>query len=167
LIVDRSQGAKHFWLTNKHCLLHTFPHFPPLRSRAAISISRAFSVAPRDDDMRSAGEDRPTNAELCSWSPCIDATAAMWHCMEQPGVDQCSYSRPSRFYPRDAMLARLLTVALCLSDMELGHWVTGSMGHLGHLSRPGHRVIILIRCETRVFPAFEKMPRMQNLHLKC
>ena len=24
--------------------------------------------------------------------------------------------------------------------MELGHWVTGSMGHLGHLSRPGHRV---------------------------
>jgi len=25
-------------------------------------------------------------------------------------------------------------------DMELGHWVTGSMGHLGHLSRPGHRV---------------------------
>ena len=26
------------------------------------------------------------------------------------------------------------------ADMELGHWVTGSMGHLGHLSRPGHRV---------------------------
>jgi len=25
-------------------------------------------------------------------------------------------------------------------DMELGHWITGSMGHLGHLSRPGHRV---------------------------
>ena len=24
--------------------------------------------------------------------------------------------------------------------MELGHWVTGSTGHLGHLSRPGHRV---------------------------
>ena len=43
-------------------------------------------------------------------------------------------------------------------DMELNHWVTGSMGHLGHLSRPGHRVIILIRCETRVFPVFEKMP---------
>jgi len=40
--------------------------------------------------------------------------------------------------------------------MELGHWVTGSMGHLGHLSRPGHRVIILIRRETRVFPVFEK-----------
>ena len=34
------------------------------------------------------------------------------------------------------------------SDMELGHLVTGSMGHLGHLSRPGHRVIILTRCET-------------------
>ena len=26
------------------------------------------------------------------------------------------------------------------SDMELGHWVTGSMGRLGHLSRPRHRV---------------------------
>jgi len=38
--------------------------------------------------------------------------------------------------------------------MELGHWVTGSMGHLGHLSRLGHRVIILTRCETRVFPVF-------------
>jgi len=37
--------------------------------------------------------------------------------------------------------------------MELGHWVTGSMGHL---SRPGHRVIFLTRCETRVFPVFEK-----------
>jgi len=40
--------------------------------------------------------------------------------------------------------------------MELVHWVTGSMGHL---SRLGHRVIILIRCETRVFPVFEKSPR--------
>ena len=42
------------------------------------------------------------------------------------------------------------------SDMELGHWVTGSMGHLGHLSRSGHRVIILTRCETRVFFRFSK-----------
>ena len=47
---------------------------------------------------------------------------------------------------------------VCASDMELGHWVTGSVGHLGHLSRPGHRVIILTRCETRVSPVFEKMP---------
>jgi len=51
--------------------------------------------------------------------------------------------------------------------MELGHWVTGSMNHLGHLSPPGHRVIILTRCETRVFPVFEKMPKMQNVYLKC
>jgi len=43
-----------------------------------------------------------------------------------------------------------------VSDMELGHWVTGSMGHLGYFSRPGHRVIILTRCETRVFPVFKK-----------
>jgi len=38
--------------------------------------------------------------------------------------------------------------------MELGHWVTGSMDHLGHLLRPGHRVIILNWCES--FPVFEK-----------
>jgi len=44
-------------------------------------------------------------------------------------------------------------------DMELGHSVTGSMGHLGHLSRLGHRVIILTLCETRVFPVFQKSPR--------
>jgi len=47
------------------------------------------------------------------------------------------------------------------SDMELGHWVTGSMGHLGHLLRPGHRGIILTRCETRVFPVFEKKPKIK------
>ena len=51
--------------------------------------------------------------------------------------------------------------------MELGHWVTGLMGHLGHLLRTGRRVIILTRCETRDFPVFEKMPKMQNVHLKC
>ena len=56
----------------------------------------------------------------------------------------------------------------CIADMELGHWVTGSVGHLGHLSRPGHRVIIMTLCENRVFfPVFEKMPKMQNVHLKC
>ena len=42
--------------------------------------------------------------------------------------------------------------------MELGHWVTRSMGQLGHLSRPGHRVIIWTRRETRVFPVSEKNP---------
>ena len=52
-------------------------------------------------------------------------------------------------------------------DMELGHWVTGSVGHLGHISRPGHRVIISTLCETRVFPVFEKLPKMQNLQTKC
>jgi len=50
------------------------------------------------------------------------------------------------------------------TDMELGHWVTGSMGHLGHLSRPGHWVIILTRCETRVFPVFEKCPKCTMSH---
>jgi len=38
-------------------------------------------------------------------------------------------------------------------EMILGHLVTGSMGHLGHLSRPGHWVIILTK--------------MQNVQLKC
>ena len=36
------------------------------------------------------------------------------------------------------------------------NWVTGSMGHLGHLSRLGHRVIILTQCETQVFPVLKK-----------
>ena len=54
-----------------------------------------------------------------------------------------------------------------IPNMELGHWVTGSVGHLGHLSRPGHRVISLTWCETRVFPVFEKLPKMQKVHLKC
>ena len=63
--------------------------------------------------------------------------------------------------------ARRICILTTLSDMELGHWVTGSMGHLGQLLRPGHRVIILTRCETRVFPVFEKMSKMQNVHLKC
>ena len=41
-------------------------------------------------------------------------------------------------------------------EMELGHWVTRSIGHLGHLSLPGHRVIILTRCETPSFSGFRK-----------
>ena len=32
----------------------------------------------------------------------------------------------------------LLVVNLFRPDMELSHWVTGLMGRLGHLSRPGH-----------------------------
>ena len=47
----------------------------------------------------------------------------------------------------DSKLSRGETIRF--PDMELGHWIAGSMGHLGRLSRPGHRVIILTRCETR------------------
>ena len=43
-----------------------------------------------------------------------------------------------------------------INRLEPGHWVTESMGHLDRLSRPGHRVIIMTQCETRVFPIFEK-----------
>ena len=44
----------------------------------------------------------------------------------------------------------------CAADTELGHWVTGSMGRLGHLLLPGHWVIILTWYETRVFSSFRK-----------
>ena len=37
-------------------------------------------------------------------------------------------------------------------------------GSLGHLSRPGHWVIILTRCDTRVFPVFEK--KVQDKDIK-
>ena len=68
-------------------------------------------------------------------------------------IDDCA-SRPCRN-------------GLYTPDMELGHRGTRSMGYLGHLSRPGHRVIIMTRCETRVFPVFEKMPKMQNWQTSC
>ena len=70
--------------------------------------------------------------------------------------------------PSEAVAAEHVLLRLCASsshpcpplmpapDMELDHWVTGSVGHLGHLSRPGHRVIILTRRETRVFFRFSK-----------
>jgi len=45
---------------------------------------------------------------------------------------------------------RLQKTYIYTSDVEMGHWVTGSVGHLGHLSRPGHRVIVL----TGVRPEF-------------
>ena len=49
---------------------------------------------------------------------------------------------------------------LAMTGYQIWNWVTGSMGHL---SRPGHQVIILTQCETRFFPVLEKMP----VHLKC
>jgi len=53
-------------------------------------------------------------------------------------------------------------VYYAIPDMELGHWVTGSMDHLGHLSRPGHRVIILTQCETEFFRFGEKCPKCKT-----
>jgi len=43
-------------------------------------------------------------------------------------------------WPQPELWRRQLSIGICRPDMELGHWVTGSMDHLGHLSRPGHRV---------------------------
>jgi len=50
---------------------------------------------------------------------------------------------------------------------SLGHRVNGSFGSSFTSGSPGHRVIILTRYETRVFPVFKKIPKMQNVHLKC
>jgi len=50
---------------------------------------------------------------------------------------------------------------------SLGQWVIWVIFYVRVTGSPGHRVIILTRCETRVFPFFEKMPKMQNVHLKC
>jgi len=50
---------------------------------------------------------------------------------------------------------------------SLGHRVNRSFGSSFTTGSSGHRVITLNRCETRVFPVFEKMPKMQNVHLKC
>jgi len=49
----------------------------------------------------------------------------------------------------------------CCTRHGTGSLGPGSMGHLGHLSRPGHRVIILTRRETRVFPVFDKKPKIK------
>ena len=39
------------------------------------------------------------------------------------------------------------------------------MGHLGHLSRPGHRVIILTQYETRVCPVFKKKAQDKDIKM--
>ena len=36
---------------------------------------------------------------------------------------------------------------------------------MGHLSCPGHRIIILTRCETRVFPVFEKKAQDKDIKI--
>ena len=50
---------------------------------------------------------------------------------------------------------------------SLGHRVNGSFGSSFTSGLPVHRVIILTRCETIVFPVFEKCPKMYNVRLKC
>ena len=49
----------------------------------------------------------------------------------------CSCANTSFSYTTSMYVTALQTRS---PDMELGHWVTGSVGRSGHLSRPGHRV---------------------------
>ena len=46
-------------------------------------------------------------------------------------------------------------------DMELGHWVTGSVGHLGRVWCPGHRVIIFDPVWDPSFSGFWKKPKIK------
>ena len=45
---------------------------------------------------------------------------------------------------------------------SLGHRVNGSFGSSFTFGSPGHRVIILIRCEFRVFPVLKKCPKFKT-----
>ena len=55
-----------------------------------------------------------------------------------------------------------VAVAVAATTTTVRHG-TGSMGHLGHLSRPGDRVIIFDLVWDSNFPVFKKMPRMHNV----
>jgi len=74
-----------------------------------------------------------------------------------------SYSHTTRpsiaVLPRDAMPVRYVP------DMELGHWVTGSMGHLSHVRVTGSSFWPGVRPE--FFRFSKKMLKMQKVHLKC
>ena len=48
---------------------------------------------------------------------------------------------------------------------SLGHRVSGSFGSSFTSGSPGHRVIILTRCETRVFPVFEKKAQDKDIKI--
>ena len=59
--------------------------------------------------------------------------------------------------------------SLLQPDMELGHWVTGSInGSFGSFftsGSPGHHSDPMR--DPSFFPVFDKMPKMQNVHRKC
>ena len=66
------------------------------------------------------------------------AEVAMSRQGESRTADERGHQRSQRVeYQQRRSVAFVYTPS---PDMELGHWVSGSMGHLGHLSRPGHRV---------------------------
>jgi len=112
-----------------------------LRSRSQLADRSDPAANPASSAAgtpRAPGSDRQTTGSDTT----VAATVEFRH--GPPGISS----------PHDQRIPDGGHLPLSGSDMELGHWVTGSMGNLGHLSRPGHRVIILTRCETRVFPVF-------------
>ena len=56
----------------------------------------------------------------------------------------------------DGLGTLLIDVNTRHGTASLGHRVNGSFGSSFTSGSQGHRVIILTRCETRVFPVFEK-----------
>jgi len=88
------------------------------------------------------------------WRQCVSCAAGLRSTHEQADVHSTLHRRRQCTDDQRRRRRRIAAVHSQVRrppDMELGHWVTGSVGRLGHLSRPGHRVIILTRCETRVF----------------
>jgi len=80
-----------------------------------------------------------------SWATCKSAPRSRQITTPAPRLSDRNEIRCKMTYARVGFTvlewrtqATSISTVSCASDMELGHWVTGSMGHLGHLSRPGH-----------------------------
>jgi len=111
-----------------------------------MSVPVCVRVSVRDHIV---GTTRPIFASFCACYLCR-GSVLLW----RRGCCQSTGQTDGRTLVRFVDPAPHNTRCQCQSDMELGDWVIGSMGHFGHLSCPGHRVIILTRCEIRVFPVF-------------
>ena len=98
-------------------------------------------------------------ARICCWTPC---SCSVWRPPRSIGIS-CSPG-PQQQTATAARLSR--PVYDRHGTGSLGHRVNGSFESSFTSGSWGHRVIILTRCEAWVFSVFEKMPKMQNVHLK-